>query len=103
SRKSLSPRKVDTMSATANSQAAVQLPRWRSHKEVYADKIIGIERKVDDEAPIMLVRLSLACRGYAEFAEDAAIFKRGMPEVGWYYVVYPDGYKSLSPAQAFEE
>jgi len=25
------------------------------------------------------------------------------PEVGGYYVVYADGYKSFSPAQAFEE
>ena len=25
------------------------------------------------------------------------------PEVGGYYVVYEDGYKSFSPAKAFEE
>ena len=26
-----------------------------------------------------------------------------MPEVGGYYVVHKDGYKSFSPANAFEE
>jgi len=28
--------------------------------------------------------------------------KKHQPKVGGYYVVYPDGYKSWSPAEAFE-
>ena len=36
-----------------------------------------------------------------------SVFKEFMdkhsPQVGGYYVVYKDGYKSYSPAQAFEE
>lgn len=82
-----------------DTQAAVQLPRWRSHKEVHADKIVDITKSVSGD----FIRLTLACRGYVDLAADASIFKRGMPDIGWYYVVYADGYKSLSPADAFEE
>ncbi len=41
--------------------------------------------------------------GYAPFSVDATYVRRHQPKVGGYYVVYKDGYKSFSPAQAFEE
>jgi hypothetical protein len=41
--------------------------------------------------------------GYAPFPVDAAYVRKHKPEVGGYYVVYKDGYKSFSPAEAFEE
>ena len=41
--------------------------------------------------------------GYAPFSVDAAYVRKHQPKVGGYYVVYKDGYKSFSPAQAFEE
>lgn len=42
-------------------------------------------------------------RLYAPFAVDEAFMAKHKPEVGGYYVVYDDGYKSFSPAKAFEE
>lgn len=40
--------------------------------------------------------------GYAPFTVDAAYVRKHQPQVGGYYVVYEDGYKSFSPAAAFE-
>jgi len=34
---------------------------------------------------------------------DGQYLRQHRPEVGGYYVVYKDGYKSYSPAKAFEE
>ena len=41
--------------------------------------------------------------GYAPFPVDADYIDRHKPAVGGYYVVYKDGYKSFSPAEAFEQ
>ena len=40
---------------------------------------------------------------FAPFRVDAAYLEKHRPEVGGYYVLYKDGYKSFSPAQAFDE
>lgn len=41
--------------------------------------------------------------GYAAFTIDSEYMLRHKPVVGGYYVVYEDGYKSFSPAKAFED
>jgi len=41
--------------------------------------------------------------GYATFPVSRKYVLKHNPQVGGYYVVYADGYKSWSPAQAFEE
>ena len=41
--------------------------------------------------------------GYAPFSIDAAYLRKHNPQAGGYYVVYADGYKSFSPAEAFED
>jgi len=41
--------------------------------------------------------------GYAPFKVDSDYMLKHKPEVGGYYVVYKDGYKSYSPAKVFEE
>lgn len=72
-----------------------RLPRWQSHKIVHAAKITMIDGQ----------RLSLFLPG-----EDSPriviaphnMFARYMPVPGDYYVVYEDGYASISPKQAFE-
>ena len=70
----------------------VQLPRWQSHKKVWADKIVKI-----GEGAI----LHLDCGGHREVPDN--FFARGFPQVGDYYVRYEDGYESWSPTKAFEE
>ena len=84
-----------------------EMPRYKCHKEVWALKIARIDldsvkaqeenRETDGSAMI-----TPADEGYAPFrVEHSYIFKH-KPEVGGYYVVYKDGYKSFSPAEAFD-
>ncbi len=47
--------------------------------------------------------LTPAEEGYAAFKVDADFVSKHRPKVGGYYVVYKDGYKSFSPADAFED
>lgn len=44
-----------------------------------------------------------ADEGYAPFQVDGDFMEKHRPEVGGYFVVYDDGYKSFSPAKAFED
>lgn len=88
--------------------AAVEMPRYQSHKKVWALKIAAIafdkdaakaeNRETDGSATITPVE-----KGYGKFKVDAAYVHKHKPEAGGYYVVYDDGYKSWSPAKAFEE
>jgi hypothetical protein len=85
-----------------------EMPRYRSHKEVWALKIAAIEydlnkatqehRASDGSAIITPLE-----PGYAPFKVDADYMRKHEPKVGGYYIVYPDGYKSWSPAEAFED
>jgi hypothetical protein len=81
---------------------AAQMPRYKCHKEVYALKIDSL-RKVQNDDDTYSIWLTPADKGYAPFALDREYLARNKPEVGGYYVVYDDGYKSYSPAKAFEE
>jgi hypothetical protein len=85
-----------------------EIPKYKCHKEVHALKIAAIEydhtkaqaenRETDGSAMIVP-----AGGGYAPFRVDFAYLNKHKPEVGGYYVVYEDGYKSFSPAKAFED
>lgn len=84
-----------------------QMPRYKSHKKVWALKIATIEfdtdkanvenRETDGSAIITPVE-----DGYAPFSVDHTYVRKHGPKAGGYYVVYDDGYKSWSPAEAFE-
>jgi hypothetical protein len=41
--------------------------------------------------------------GYAPIPVTSEYIRKHKPSAGGYYVVYKDGYKSFSPADAFEE
>jgi hypothetical protein len=72
--------------------ASAEMPRYQSHKEVWALKIAAIEF-----APVD--------KGYATLKTDSGYrtkFQGDETDLG-YYVVYKDGYKSWSPSKAFEE
>lgn len=85
-----------------------EMPRYKCHKEVWALKIAAIafdrdqaqrdNRETDGSAII-----TPAEEGYAAFRVNADYVRKHKPEVGGYYVVYADGYKSFSPAKAFED
>lgn len=76
------------------------LPKYRCHKEVWALKIREI---IALDAFARDLRLSFEDSRYADMDPGAAYFEKHDPQPGGYYVVYADGYKSYSPAEAFEQ
>lgn len=85
-------------------QAGMELPRYKSHKSVWALKIadIGFD-PISSRGDGGGATITPAEAGYAPFKVDAAYVQKHDPKAGGYYVVYADGYKSWSPAEAFEE
>lgn len=90
------------------------MPRYRCHKVVHALKIKDIIYHADADPAVSIEEFAKtpAFNGgtilaeeasFAPVAFDAEFYHKHNPEVGGYYVVYPDGYKSYSPAKAFEE
>ncbi len=82
----------------------IQLPRWQSHKKVWADKIVGISKADNNQQPVMPddsgIVWHLACGAFIHVS--FALIARGSPSVGDYYVLYEDSYQSWSPAKAFD-
>ena len=75
------------------SEAQIQLPRYKCHKEVWAlqiDYIDGADLVFKDTR-------------YAPMYVGPAWIDKFNPQAGGYLVVYADGYRSYSPAKAFEE
>lgn len=81
--------------------ASTEMPRYKCHKEVWALKIAAIEYGHGAHDTVTAV-IAPADEGYEPFVVDEAYINKHKPEVGGYYVVYEDGYKSFSPAAAFE-
>jgi hypothetical protein len=77
-----------------------EMPRYICHKQVWALQIKYINRTVPGK-----VTLSFMEDGYAPltFDEDNPMFLRYSPLQRDFYVVYADGYESLSPQKAFVE
>lgn len=83
----------------------MEMPRYKSHKEVWALKIEAVVRDGDGEdresngsAVIHPEEI-----GFAPFRVSVEYMHKHKPHAGGYYVVYKDGYESFSPAKAFEE
>ena len=78
-----------------------EMPKYKSHKEVWALKIRGIERGNGDST------ILLFNEGFASINVDKEYADKIKPTLDkndlGYYVVYKDGYKSWSPSEAFEE
>lgn len=87
-------RAMGPLTDAAEDKSSVQreMPRYVSHKQVWALRIKSIDGATitpEDE-------------GYAPFDVDGKYLTKHTPHVGGYYVVYGDGYCSFSPAAAFE-
>lgn len=80
-------------SDSASDAAQIEMPKYKSHKQVWALKIAGIDG----------LHLTFVEKGYAPIKVASNMFARYTPVPGDYYIVYDDGYKSISPAKAFEE
>jgi hypothetical protein len=79
-------------------QAFAEMPRYKCHKEVWALKIAQVRPIEGGGATI-----TPEDKRYAPFMVDAEYTGRCYPHEGGYFVQYKDGYKSFSPAKAFEE
>ena len=78
-------------------QVTRPMPRYKSHKEVHALKIVRVENTTEGGT------LYPEDRSYDKIQVDFPYMAKHNPFEGGYYVVYKDGYKSFSPAEAFED
>ncbi len=90
-----------------NSGNSTEMPKYQSHKQVWALKIKSIVFDVDlakkdnretDGGAIITPEEER----FSPFKVDHVYVSKHSPEVGGYYVVYEGGYESWSPADAFE-
>lgn len=75
-----------------------EMPKYKCHKEVWALKIAVVDQLEQGGA-----RLVWLDPKWEPITVDADYVSRHAPQAGGYYVVYADGYKSYSPADAFEQ
>lgn len=85
--------------------AQMEMPRYKCHKQVWALKIAEVrdaasEPNTESDGSRIIVP---ADSRYAPFRVEWDYVRKHKPEAGGYYVVYDDGYKSFSPAKAFED
>jgi hypothetical protein len=78
-----------------------EMPRYKCHKEVWALKIRTIEdpNHATDGSRLLFFEEP----GYSPICVEGDFMRKHKPEPGGYFVQYADGYKSFSPAKAFEE
>ena len=85
------------------SEVSREMPRYQCHKRVWALKIADLRSTAspneESDGSLLVVP---AEDGYGPFKVDYQYVSKHKPQVGGYYVVYSDGYKSFSPADAFE-
>lgn len=113
--------------AAGDSGVSREMPKYKCHKEVYALEIANIEAvrpkptiaeleeilanegnkniNISPSGEVLGVTgaiITPADEGFASFEVDANYIRKHDPQIGGYFVVYGDGYKSYSPRAAFE-
>lgn len=79
---------------------SARLETYHSHKVVRAGKIRSVARGKDKANPGSVY---LTLENGDTIHETAGYAEKHDPRAGGYYVMYPDGYTSWSPASAFEQ
>lgn len=97
-----------TESGTIGEQVRSLLPQWKSHKVVRAAPIRAIYPTEGDQEPGWIVYLDgnpgpNDPQPWPAIHVKPEIFSRYQPKPGDYFVIYDDGYESVSPKKAFEE
>lgn len=77
----------------------MKMPKYECKKIVWALKI----KEITQVGVFEFGRLVPADSRYQPIITTAEYMEKHKPEAGGYYVVYKDGYKSFSPAIAFED
>ena len=93
---------------TVREQVKSSLPQWRSHKIVRAAQIRAVYPDAPANPPTIdswtiYLDGGPPPAGFPAFQVEAKTFARYVPQPGDYFVVYDDGYESVSPRKAFEE
>lgn len=74
------------------------MPRYQSHKKVWALKISAVDHE-NENGP---ATLSFEDTRYGTREVSPEYFEKHRPQAGGYFVEYDGGYESFSPADAFE-
>jgi hypothetical protein len=87
---------------------ATPLPQYQSHKKVWALKIEEVVKAPYDEAArespdIVDAFIVPEEKRFAPIPVNKEFMSKHAPKAGGYLVFYADGYRSFSPAKAFEE
>ena len=82
----------------SDQNVGVEMPKYDCHKQVWALKI----KEVANAPDMPGYWIHSEEEGYAPIKVDIDYIVKHKPQAGGYYVVYEDGYKSFSPAAAFE-
>ena len=82
------------------SENAAEMPRYRSHRCVWALKIASVQTSSIAPTETLLIPQE---KGYEPVLVDAKYVAAHRPVIGGYYVVYDDGFKTFIPGKAFEE
>jgi hypothetical protein len=94
------------MGETGQSAAYAGMPQFQCHKKVGAVKIgmVTLHDPTGSNPPVEFSGGFIFPEGgnRLPIPFDAAFWEKHKPEAGGYYVVYEDGYRSYSPASAFE-
>lgn len=95
---------VDKMNELKAAGTELEMPRYKCHKEVWALKIADVKDPTEPGNESDGTRIIIpADTGYSPFIVDRDYVRKHNPQSGGYYIVYADGYKSFSPAKAFED
>lgn len=91
---------ADKLSACVSmpGSACAEMPKYKCIKEVWALKIKSIVFNFDGTATFTPEDIR-----YSPIRLDAEYVQKHKPIESGYYVIYKDGYKSFSPASAFED
>ena len=79
-------------------QTEMQMPKYLCSKKVWALKIKRVD--IDTQGKALLL---IEDEGFAPVEVSKEYVDKHQPVEGGYYVVYVGGYKSFSPADAFDE
>ena len=87
----------------ADAAGMMEMPRYQSHKKVWALRIAAIETGGEEEDGV--AKIAPADEGFSPFRTQAGWSERfnGSDDDLGYFVQYEDGYQSWSPTKAFEE
>ncbi len=82
----------------SDTSCSMEMPKYKCHKEVWALKI----KKIKEDSGSGICELEFFDDRYADIEVTLEWLMKHNPKPGGYFVTHKGGYKSFSPADAFE-